>query len=110
MDLKFYLNKFLKVDNIEGYTIGALEELRKSYDRFIEKSGFDPDFPMLSLGDGSGENKTNGGRDKMKFEKNKNVYNYQKEGESIEQTKSRLSLGPGFSELPEDTGSLTLHK
>jgi hypothetical protein len=110
MDLKFYLNKFLKVDNIEGYTISALEELKKSYDRFIEKAGFDPDFPMLSLGGGEEENKTNGGRDKMKFEKTRNVYNYQKDGESIEQTKSRLSLGPGFSDLSEDTGNLTLHK
>ncbi len=109
MDLKFYLNKFLKVDNIEGYTIGALEELKKSYDRFIEKAGFDPDFPMLSLG-AAEENKTNGGKDKMKFEKNKNIYTHQREGESIEQTKSRLSLGNGFSELPEDTGSITLHK
>lgn len=110
MELKFYLNKFLKVDNIEGYTLNTLNELRKSYDKFIEKAGFDPDFPMLALGGNGGENKTNGGRDKLKFEKNKNVYNYQKDGESIEQTKTRLSLGEGFSELPEDTGSLTLHK
>ena len=58
MELKFYLNKFLKVDNIEGYTIGALEELRKSYDRFLEKSGFDPDFPMMSIGDKKNKGKT----------------------------------------------------
>ncbi len=107
MDLKFYLNKFLKVDNIEGYTIGTLEELRKSYDRFLEKSGFDPDFPMLSLGSGEDKKQSNGGCDRLKFEKNKNIYTHQREGESIEQTRSRLSLGEGFSDLPDN---LTLRK
>ena len=110
MDLKFYLNKFLKVDNIENYTIASLEELRKSYDRFIEKAGFDPDFPMLSLGGSGDKSNTGGGKDKLKFEKNKNIYTHQKEGETIEQTKSRISLGDGFSELPEDSGTLNLHK
>jgi hypothetical protein len=110
MDLKFYLNKFLKVDNVEGYTIPALEELRKSYDRFLEKAGFDPDFPMLSFGAEEDKKKSNGGRDRLKFEKNKNIYTHQRDGESIEQTKSRLSLGEGFSELPEDLGNLTLRK
>lgn len=51
MDLKFYLNKFLKVDNIEQYTLGALLSLRDVYDRFIENSGgVDPDFPMVDFG------------------------------------------------------------
>ena len=110
MDLKFYLNKFLKVDNIEGYTIPVLEELRKSYDRFLEKAGFDPDFPMLSFGNEGNKEKSSGGHDRLKFEKNKNIYTYQRNGESIEQTKSRLSLGEGFSNLPEDLGNLTLRK
>ena len=61
MDLKFYLNKFLKVDNIEQYTLDQLDELRKSYDRFIEKSGFDPDFPMLSLGGPEEDKKSSNG-------------------------------------------------
>ena len=39
-----------------------------------------------------------------------NIYTHQREGETIEQTKSRLSLGDGFSELPEDTGTLNLRK
>lgn len=57
MQLKLYLNKFLKVDNIEYYTLGALQELRKSYDNFLElSSGTDPDFPMMDFGD-KGETK-----------------------------------------------------
>lgn len=103
MELKFYLNKFLKVDNIEGYTLGALEELKKSYDKFIEKSGFDPDFPMLALGSGV----EGPGGEKIKVGKDNNVYNLQKDGETIEETKSRLSLG--YSDF-DDNGSLTLHK
>jgi hypothetical protein len=51
MSLKFYLNKFLKVDNIENYTLGTLQELRKTYDEFLEASeGTDPDFPMIDFG------------------------------------------------------------
>lgn len=54
MDLKFYLNKFLKVDNIEQYTMRYLLQLKKCYDDFIEKSqGQDPDFPMINFGDSS---------------------------------------------------------
>ena len=37
MQLKFYLNKFLKVDNIEQYTLEALKKLEEIYDEF--KSG-----------------------------------------------------------------------
>ena len=59
MELKFYLNKFLKVDNIEGYTLHALQELKKVYDKFTDKTeGFDPDFPMMSIGDKKNKGKT----------------------------------------------------
>lgn len=52
MDLKFYLNKFLKVDNIENYTIKTLIKLRECYENFLEKSkGSDPDFPLINFGD-----------------------------------------------------------
>ena len=101
MDLKFYLNKFLKVDNIEGYTLVALDELRKAYDKFIDKSGFDPDFPMLSLG--NGEKKAGG--ETITVGKDRNIYNYQKEGESIDDTKARLSLG-----YDDDIDGLELRK
>ena len=49
MDLKFYLNKFIKVDNIEGYTLKALKELQTCYENYLEKTeGSDPDFPITS--------------------------------------------------------------
>lgn len=52
MELKFYLNKFLKVDNIEHYGLGALFKLRDTQDKFIETSkGTDPDFPLIDFGD-----------------------------------------------------------
>ena len=51
MDLKFYLNKFLKVDNIENYTLKTLIQLREVYEDFLQRSeGVDPDFPMLNFG------------------------------------------------------------
>lgn len=54
MDLKFYLNKFLKADNIEMYTMKSLITLRKRYEEFLDKSGGqDPDFPMNNFGDSS---------------------------------------------------------
>ncbi len=50
MQLKFYLNKFLKVDNIENYTLGTLKKLEEVYDDFKEKTnGIDPDFPEISF-------------------------------------------------------------
>lgn len=50
MDLKFYLNKFLKADNIEYYTLDSLYKLKQSYDQFIEKTnGSDPDFPLINF-------------------------------------------------------------
>lgn len=53
MELKFYLNKFLKIDNIEGYTLKSLLELKKCYDKFLNNSkGTDPDFPTLNFGNG----------------------------------------------------------
>ena len=76
MELKFYLNKFLKVDNIEGYTLHALQELKKVYDKFTDKTeGFDPDFPMMSIGDKKNKGKT------IATGKN-NVYQTNKEDES----------------------------
>jgi len=48
MDLKFYLNKFVKADNIEGYTLSTLNQLKKIHDEFLDSSeGIDPDFPGL---------------------------------------------------------------
>jgi hypothetical protein len=50
MQLKFYLNKFLKVDNIEQYTLEALKKLEDTYDEFKEKTeGLDPDFPSITF-------------------------------------------------------------
>ena len=51
MDLKFYLNKFIKVDNIEHYTLKSLKEIQKCYEDYLEKTdGSDPDFPMMTFG------------------------------------------------------------
>ena len=55
MGLKLYLNKFLKVDNIESYTFSELMTLKKEYEKVIEESeGVDPDFPTYVFG-GSGK-------------------------------------------------------
>ena len=52
MELKLFLNKILKVDNIEDYGLKSLAALRESYDKFLEKTGgADPDFPMIDFGD-----------------------------------------------------------
>jgi hypothetical protein len=52
MELKLYLNKFLKVDNIEMYALESLYELRETYTKFIDNfGGKDPDFPMMNFGD-----------------------------------------------------------
>ena len=51
MDLKFYLNKFLKADGIEGYTLSSLKALRECYENFLDTTeGTDPDFPLLNFG------------------------------------------------------------
>ena len=53
MGLKLYLNKFLKVDNIESYTFSELVTLKKEYERVLEDSeGVDPDFPTYVFGGG----------------------------------------------------------
>ena len=50
MQLKFYLNKFLKVDNIENYTLKSLMELEKVYEDFKDTTeGLDPDFPNINF-------------------------------------------------------------
>lgn len=51
MGLKLYLNKFLKVDNIESYTFSELLTLKSEYEKVLENSeGVDPDFPMFTFG------------------------------------------------------------
>ena len=56
MALKFYLNKFLKVDNIEQYSLSQLVELKDTYQSFLDDSeGYYPDFPMTTFGDGKGK-------------------------------------------------------
>ncbi len=101
MELKFYLNKILKADNIENYTLETIHALMKTYDNFLEKSeGMDPDFPMINFG---GE----GGKGKKIVSGKNNIYNQQREGESIEETKQRLSTG--LDNL-ESNGSLSLTK
>lgn len=51
MALKFYLNKFAKVDNIENYTLGTIKKLQEEYIKFIEScDGVDPDFPLFNFG------------------------------------------------------------
>ena len=53
MGLKLYLNKFLKVDNIESYTFSELMTLKKEYEKVLEDSeGVDPDFPTYIFGGG----------------------------------------------------------
>ena len=53
MGLKLYLNKFLKVDNIESYTYSELIALKKEYEKLMETSeGIDPDFPTYIFGGG----------------------------------------------------------
>ena len=58
MGIKFYLNKYAKVDNIENYTLGSLKILQNEYTKFLEESnGVDPDFPMFNFG-GKNNNQT----------------------------------------------------
>lgn len=61
MDLKFYLNKFLKVDRIEDYTLNTLLQLKSSYEKFLEKNdGSDPDFPGIEFNGGKNGQKLSG--------------------------------------------------
>lgn len=58
MDLKFYLNKFIKVDGIEHYTLKCLREIQNRYEDYLEKTeGSDPDFPMMTFGGNKGKGK-----------------------------------------------------
>lgn len=80
MDLKFYLNKFIKVDNIEGYTLRALREIQKRYEDYLEKTeGTDPDFPMMTFGGKNGGGKKVKGRNGAAEEEN----NQNQENEEI---------------------------
>lgn len=73
MDLKFYLNKFAKIDNIENYTFKNVLKMKEAYDRFLDTSeGKDPDFPLLDMG-GKKKGKT--------ISKGKNIYSMFDEGE-----------------------------
>ena len=66
MELKFYLNKFAKIDNIENYTFKNVLSLKKAYDEFLDKSeGKDPDFPLLDF---------SGGKKGKTLSKGRNVY------------------------------------
>lgn len=50
MDLKFFLNKFAKIDNIEHYTYRSVLKMREIYNNYLDNSeGFDPDFPLLNF-------------------------------------------------------------
>ena len=53
MSLKLYLNKFLKVDNIEGYCLDTLNKIKDAYEKFLETSeGVDPDYPSIVFNEG----------------------------------------------------------
>lgn len=63
MDLKFYLNKFIKIDGIEGYTLKSLRAIQERYEDYLEKTeGSDPDFPMMTFGGKAGKGKKIKGR------------------------------------------------
>ena len=82
MELKLYLNKFLKVDNIEKYTMTALDSLKKEYDKYIEKSdGKDPDFPELIFGEQG-----------TKINSGKNIYELVPEGKTVEEFKRENNI------------------
>ena len=61
MDLKFYLNKFAKIDRVEDYTLKALFEIKKTYESFLDKTeGHDPDFPETDFSGGKKGKKIKG--------------------------------------------------
>ena len=69
MDLKFYLNKFVKIDNIEGYTLSSLKTIEENYSTFMEKTdGLDPDFPNIDFGNKTSKGKRVKGQNKAKIE------------------------------------------
>lgn len=80
MELKFYLNKFVGVDNIEGYALPTLYTLRQQYADFLEKTeGHDPAFPMSNFGNKNGGNKVSG----------KNIHSIE-DDETINQIKEKI--------------------
>lgn len=86
MHLKLYLNKFLKVDNIEQYSMNCIFRLREEYDRYLDLSGgFDPDFPEVNIG----------GRDKGQKIKGTNKIQAEE--------REKLNLNRTEDDLPEDT-------
>lgn len=83
MDLKFYLNKILKVDNIENYTLKTLISLRDKYEEFLEKTeGIDPDFPMINFESKGkrikGKNLASNAEEEEKLQKYNNKFGFSK--------------------------------
>ena len=71
MGLKFFLNKYVKADNIENYTLGTLKILQSEYSKFLEESGgVDPDFPMFNFGGNNGGGTKIKGTNKAALEDN----------------------------------------
>lgn len=51
MKIKFNLNKFAKLDNIDNYPLGLVYELNEIYDDYLRDSkGVDVDFPDFEFG------------------------------------------------------------
>jgi hypothetical protein len=96
MHLKLYLNKYLKVDNIENYSLQCLIELRQEYDKFLDLTGgYDPDFPSINIGNREGQKIK--GKNKIQLEKGMS------ENEFPDEVEERLSLYNSQQEnsLPE---------
>lgn len=46
VQMKFYLNKFVKADNIEDYSFDYCNKLYERYHEFLkDNNGVDPDYP-----------------------------------------------------------------
>ncbi len=76
MGIKFFLNKILKCDNIEYYSLRELEELKKCYEKFIKETGSDPDFPNLPFGgDGNTITFDKSNKDDLGFDSIDDFYN-----------------------------------
>jgi hypothetical protein len=62
----------VKIDNIEGYTLGSLKTLEDSYSAFMEKTeGLDPDFPNIDFG-GKSKGQKIKGQNKAKIDLGEN--------------------------------------
>ena len=71
MGLKFYLNKYVKADNIENYSLSSLKVLQEEYLKFLEESGgIDPDYPLFNFGGKNNETKIKGTNKAMLDEEN----------------------------------------